>query len=76
MLLDISRKGILEVLNGESSKGYKQKNIRQNDENERKYALMKIFYYVSWLQIYINDFMYFHYEKMTEEESFPDTIYL
>ena len=34
MLSDIDGKGMLKIMSGESSKGYKKKNLRHNDQKQ------------------------------------------
>ena len=59
---------IFEIRTDESSKGYKQKNLIQNDKIMDKYAPKKRFHYDLRLQVYMYDLIYVYPETMTEED--------
>ena len=48
---------MFEIINGRASKGYRKKNLRQNNKILR-YALMKSFHHGHWIQVYMHAFIY------------------
>ena len=55
----------MEVIIGEVSKGYKNKNMIEKDKKIEKYAQMKRFHYELQLQVYMYTLMYIDTETMT-----------
>ena len=65
---------MVEILIGEVSKGYKNKNSETKLLKKKdKYALMKRFQSDRQLQIYMYAFVYIDPETISETEYFPDT---
>ena len=59
LLSDIGGNNMLEVLTGEASKGYKNKNRDRMIKIMYKYAQLKRFHNDRRLQVYMYAFMYF-----------------
>ena len=65
---------MFEIITGESSKGYKKKNMIQNDQKQWiNMHSMKGFHYGHQLQVYLYACIYVYPEKMEEEKYSPAT---
>ena len=67
-LLYIGGKGILKVMNGETSKVIKRKSEKEIKKTLEIYKKMNMFHHDHQLQVYMYDFMYVDPKTIPEEE--------